>query len=76
MEVLRQHQETSFVQHERNVQRVATQTIETREELDGRLELRRQEEHAEVEERLLVRVEVVLSCDKTSDSKNHEKPMT
>ena len=50
-----------FVQNERHVYGVTAHALESRQELDGRLELCRQEENPEVEEGLLVRVEVTFT---------------
>ncbi len=58
----RRQEQLELVQHDGDVHGVAAQPLEARQELDGRLELRRQQQHLEVHERLLVRVEVRLPC--------------
>ena len=61
LDVVWQQQQLVFVQHESDVEGVTAQPVDARQELDRSLELRRQEEHAEVEERLLVGAEVTFT---------------
>ena len=56
-----QGQQVALEHGQGDVDRVAAQAVDAREKVDGRFELAGQEEHLEVEERLLVGLEVALA---------------
>ena len=57
-----EQQQAQLVQRQRDMHGVRSQPLDARQELDGRLQLAGQQQHAEVERRLVVGVKMALAC--------------